>query len=267
MKWRLIKNSENTGLYNMSLDLALEDIMYQKKSLPVLRFYQWKPYCISLGKNQKIEGININKCKEDNVDVVFRPTGGRAVFHSEELTYSVIFYDDLIQGGLNKTYNNISLAFVSGLKKMRLNADFTSTNPDFRGLYKSGLSALCFSSSARFEVNINGKKLIGSAQRRKGNVVLQHGSILVGEYHKKLVDYLNVSNEKKSAMKEQLNEKTISIKEVLKEENNIINTLQEALIEGFKENFDAEFIESNLTYKESVELDRIMDNSKLNVHV
>ncbi len=154
-----------------------------------LRFYGWKPYCISLGYNQgrNQRPIDIAKCGQDGIDVVTRPTGGRAVLHAEELTYSVVMRTNK---PARAVYAEISEALLRGLKSIdagnpglqNLSGFASSTNP--------GRSNICFVSSVKNEINYLGRKLVGSAQRRFGDVILQHGSVLIGDYHKNIVKYI-----------------------------------------------------------------------------
>ena len=89
MKWEFLNTKSNTGEYNMSYDMNLAETTELGRA--VLRFYKWEPYCISLGANQDFSPINIKKVYDNNIDLVERPTGGRAILHSEELTYSVVY--------------------------------------------------------------------------------------------------------------------------------------------------------------------------------
>ena len=112
MIWKFLNSESNTGKYNMDLDIHLAHNL--EPDTAILRLYQWNPYCISLGANQLVEDLNLNKIESDKIDFVKRPTGGRAVFHSEELTYSVIFPIDQTTSAKN-VYNEINLALRKGL--------------------------------------------------------------------------------------------------------------------------------------------------------
>ncbi len=233
MKWRLLNTGFNSGAYNMKFDLDLVNSV--KPSEAFLRFYRWKPYCISLGHNQKIDDINPELAKADKIDIVKRPTGGRAILHAEELTYSVILPNE---SGLTneEIYNLISNALVKGL--IFYNPVFKlleqeNLQPDFKKEYGKPQSILCFSSTARHEIKFDGKKLIGSAQRRMLNGLLQHGSILVGDYHKNIVKYLNVPPENKKLIEKITSEKTTEISSILKKEIEY-EELTAAIARGFE---------------------------------
>ncbi len=210
MIWHYLDSGERTGEYNMLADEQLAADVGSGLRPPVLRFFRWKPYCISLGKHQKLSDINTEKAREDGIDVVYRPTGGRAILHAEELTYSVVFITEL-SGTVEETYRLISEALAEGIRAFGIPAMMNPVQPDFKALYRQPSSKLCFSSSARHEIQVHGKKLVGSAQRRIAGAVLQHGSILVGPFHRRLPDYLNVPEPARMLMREIMEEKTTEI--------------------------------------------------------
>lgn len=226
------------------MDYDLQLVSNAKSGEAVLRFYQWSPYCISLGANQNVNSINIDKAKLDKLDVVKRPTGGRAILHAEELTYSVIH--PLIKPVSPKNlYRDINLALKKGLSiynNIFSGIELESNQPHFPSFYKEEKSSLCFAVSAKSELNFGGKKLVGSAQRRMGEFILQHGSVLCGDYHKKIVDYLNVHEEEFAALKSELENTTTEIKSVTGENVNY-HGLIEALRKGFEEHFGIDFYE------------------------
>ena len=181
----------------MEYDVALTRKLQCDEILPTLRFYGWKPWAVSLGYNQSAGDINQRKCAEYGFDIVRSPTGGRAILNANGLTYSVVMPAD--GKGITEIYSLISQALVSGLKKICPNVSYETSQPNFQSLYKKQESIPCFSASARYEVQISGKKLVGSAQRRFSSpdhreIVLQHGSVLLGPEHKLLAEILNVEN-------------------------------------------------------------------------
>ncbi|MCX8010866.1 MAG: lipoate--protein ligase family protein [Ignavibacteria bacterium] len=217
MNWIFIDSGFLTGKENMDYDVHLTNECSDDVSF--LRLYRWKPYCISLGANQKIEDINSESARSDNIDIVKRPTGGRAILHAEELTYCIAMK---MNGHTNhEIYSLINKALLKGLKlySSKLNTlELEKNQINLSEFYKTHSSIPCFSSSAKYEIKFENKKLVGSAQRVFGDTILQHGSILCGDYHKNLVNYLNLPKEKLQDVKEDLNEKTISIGEIVGEE-------------------------------------------------
>lgn len=238
MKFDVILSGENNGKFNMDFDIELAKSF---PSNPILRLYRWKPYCISLGANQRLDEVNYSKAFSDNIDVVKRPTGGRAILHSEELTYSVVFPLELIYSA-REIYNEINVALREGLILFdtSLNElELEHNQVDFKNFYQEDKSAICFAVSAKSEINFRNKKLVGSAQRKIGKVVLQHGSILCGDFHLKIIDYLNVDDERKSQIKNEIAETTIDLRSILKQEINY-EYLSDCLIQGFKKHFNAD---------------------------
>ena len=240
MKWRFINSGANSGKDNMDFDIILA-----KNSGPqnaILRIYRWNPFCISLGANQSFDDIDLIKAKADNLDIVKRPTGGRAVLHSEELTYSVIYPIDSLSSVKN-IYSEINLALRKGLIEFDPELNHISlehNQPDFKQFYKSNTGAICFAVSAQSELNLDGKKIVGSAQRKIGNVILQHGSILCGEFHKKIVDYLNLDVTQKKVISDEISSTTIDLKTALNYEINY-SKLTNAILKGFEDHFEEKF--------------------------
>jgi lipoate-protein ligase A len=190
--WAFIDSGEQTGAANMALDESLARALAAGEGTPTLRLYRWKPWAISLGYNQSEAELDAARCAGDGVDIVRRPTGGRAILHAEELTYSVVMAAG--RRSVLQVYNEISTALVRGLALFGVDVALQKSQPDFAREYRSSSSIPCFASSARYEIEWRSRKLVGSAQRRfsgpGGDVVLQHGSILCGDAHIRLADYL-----------------------------------------------------------------------------
>ncbi|UCE07533.1 MAG: lipoate--protein ligase family protein, partial [bacterium] len=180
-----------SGDYNMFIDHWLARYFEKILDKPILRFYGWHPPCISLGYHQNASDINQDFCESKSIDVVRRPTGGRAILHAQELTYSVIYpYRNL---DISNFYRLIHIPFVLALQELGIHASFEPSQADFQKIYKTDRAFLCFATSAKYEVEIEGRKLIGSAQRVYEKAILQHGSVLLGPQHQKLVNFLNIS--------------------------------------------------------------------------
>ena len=239
MKWRVLDTRFNNGKTNMDVDVHLAESCSPYEG--VLRFYRWNPYCISLGANQKIEEIDLEKANQDNIDIVYRPTGGRAILHAEELTYSVI-YPITENTSFRNIYHEINLALIKGL--INYNSalaclEMENIQPNFPNVYKEQLAALCFAVPAKSEIKYAGKKLVGSAQKKMKHVLLQHGSILCGDFHLRIVDYLNVPKEKISLMRDELSNKTTDLFSILHENIDYFRLIN-SLTEGFQNHFNTE---------------------------
>ncbi|MCW8850455.1 MAG: hypothetical protein OQJ81_10795, partial [Melioribacteraceae bacterium] len=123
--------------------------------------------------------------------------------------------------------------------------ELENSNPNFAELLKELSGSLCFASTAKSEIKFNGKKLVGSAQRKLGATILQHGSILISTYHQNLVKYLNISDTEKTKLKTEITNKTTEISSIIDDEVNILD-LQENIISGFEKVFSANFLVSEL---------------------
>ena len=243
MKWRFIYSGFNTGKFNMDFDLELAKTVSANET--IVRFYRWEPYCISLGANQDISSLKISDAENDNIDIVKRPTGGRAILHAEEITYSVVTHINS-DTSAREIYHSINLALIEGLKLYDLNLSETeleTVQPNFQKFYKEDVSALCFAVPAKSELKFKGKKLAGSAQRKLGSSLLQHGSLLCGSYHKNIIKYLNLPEESIDNISKDLESNTIDLSEILST-NIDYDHLVSNLIDGFINHFkvdDCEF--------------------------
>jgi len=240
MIWRLIDDPASTGLHNMDYDIRLSQKC--KDNEIYFRLYQWNPYSISLGANQNFEDVDSAKTDRDKIDVVKRPTGGRAIFHSEEITYSVVFP---LSFGLSpkEIYKSISEALVTGLKiydDRLYNTMLEQLQPNFSKILKSDSGSICFASTAKNEVKFAGRKLIGSAQKKMKNIVLQHGSILCGTKHRELINYLKLSENDRNKLSEEISLKTVEIETILNEKVDY-KKLRKCLTLGFEKHFKIKF--------------------------
>lgn len=250
MKSFFIDTGADTGSHNMEFDLRLVELS-EPESI-YLRLYTWYPYCISLGANQPIDSLDLKRLIIDGFDYVKRPTGGRAVFHSEELTYSIVINSGSFTP--KAAYKKINEALLFGLSvyDSRLtDAGLENEEVNFKQHYSSGLSAACFSVPSRSEVKFDGRKLIGSAQRKTGDVILQHGSINTGNFHKRIVDYLILSNDEKKDLNRLLDDKTADVRSITGEEVDL-KKLSDAIVKGFRQEFKLGF-EKLIKLEESLE--------------
>lgn len=220
--FELILSGYSTGDYNMKFDFERTEACANGDSLPMFRLYGWNPWCVSLGFNQKETDVNSDACSVKGFDIVRRPTGGRAVLHANELTYSVVM--NLPEGKtVHDVYRDIHVILLNSFKCLAdgnsslEDLDFEKSQPDFREFYKqSGVSVACFASSARYEIALKGKKIVGSAQRLFGNTLLQHGSILLADGHEQLADVAVVQSEQaKDVLKKYIINHSATLEEAL----------------------------------------------------
>jgi lipoyl(octanoyl) transferase len=174
-KFRFLDTPPAPGAWNMAVDAALMESV-RAGAPPVLRVYRWDPPCLSLGRNQPARGFyDLDAIRVRGLGLVRRPTGGRAVLHHRELTYSVVLPDRML-GGPRASYAVINRALAHGLRRLGVPAELQA-----RGAARAAVPSLapCFREPAAGEVVLGGRKLVGSAQFREKGVVLQHGSLLL----------------------------------------------------------------------------------------
>jgi lipoate-protein ligase A len=161
----------------MARDRWLLDELVRGERPATLRFYSWSPPCISLGLGQREEILDMDAVREAGLDVVRRPTGGQALLHDRELTYSVVasLQDPAVGGTLMRSYHAISEALLAGLRGIGINGEGAACVPR----PASGLTPVCFASASAEEVLVGGRKLLASAQWRTRGAFLQHGSLLL----------------------------------------------------------------------------------------
>jgi lipoate-protein ligase A len=194
-----------TGFKNMARDVELLKNVSEGKSDEIFRLYAWQPWCVSLGAHQKSSDIDEEACFKNGFDIVKRPTGGRAVLHADEITYSAVV-KITPERTIHDIYRIIHEMLLKALNPLvNFQLEFQKSQTDFKSIYKnSESSAICFTSSARYEITFKNRKVVGSAQRVFGEYVLQHGSILLGAGHEQLADVLKIDNEKKVVLKEKI---------------------------------------------------------------
>jgi lipoate-protein ligase A len=177
--WELVIDGAIDGATNMAIDSALLDEVEHSSTIrTIVRFYGWQTPTVSLGRNQDVEkALDVGYCRANQIDIVHRPTGGRAVLHDDELTYAVISNDtntfgDTIYGN----YRRVSEALCLGYNRLGVPAVLA---PDTRkpALLTNDGQAPCFLSTSRYELMVGGRKIVGSAQRRVRRSFLQHGSM------------------------------------------------------------------------------------------
>ncbi|AOS83394.1 ligase [Chlorobaculum limnaeum] len=213
-----VDSGAGSGQYNMEFDMrlmrAFADGAFRRafgEGSCLWRFYRWSPPAVSLGRNQNPAEIDRERCRADGVDVVVRPTGGRAVFHADELTYSFFATTPLPNEVI---YQMVHETIARALSRVGVEAEFCRSQPDFRARYASPESVSCFTASARYELQVNGRKIVGSAQRRNGNVLLQHGSLPLSMRHRQLSRYLaGASRELVESVDADMERKTASLDE------------------------------------------------------
>lgn len=229
----------------MALDLALAGSVRNRTSEPVLRFYDWAQPTISLGYNQDAEQLDLEACRRAGVKVVRRPTGGRAVFHFNEFTYSVIALQDnpLLGGPVLNTYCTIAQALVLGLKQLGIKSELQRSQSVGASVKDS---PLCFAAAGRYEITASGKKMLGSAQRRIQGVILQQGSLLLAQ-DQNLAPFYRQPAEANAATAGELLGRKVGFEEAAG-----------CMLQGFKLAWAAEFFQGSITSNELQEAEKYL---------
>jgi lipoate-protein ligase A len=173
--WHLLLTPPARGAWNMAVDEAMLASIGRGDSLPTLRLYAWSPACLSLGVAQPYADVDFARLRTRGWDVVRRITGGRAILHTDELTYSVVGPTNhpILVGSVLESYNRIARALLTAVRALELPVEMKEGKADENG--KS--NPVCFEVPSTYEITVDEKKLIGSAQARRKDGVLQHGSL------------------------------------------------------------------------------------------
>ncbi|MEW5866591.1 MAG: biotin/lipoate A/B protein ligase family protein, partial [Bacillota bacterium] len=249
MQWRLLRTGYNTGAWNMAVDEAVMAHVARGASPPTFRLYGWSPPALSLGRLQSFEAnVAAGACARLGVDVVRRPTGGRAVLHDLEVTYSLIVGegDPALPAGLRESYRLATEGIMKGLKLLGVDCEISGREAaamgDIRetgategaGHYRAGQSGACFDSPSWYEVTSKGRKLVGSAQARLMGVFLQHGSVLIQLDAAKLCALLKFeSEEERASAISHLSAHATSISEILGRPVSFAE-VEEAIVSGMR---------------------------------
>ena len=211
--WRLLVHGEAPGALNMAIDEAMLVALAEGLSPPTLRFYGWAPPCLSLGRNQPLADADLPACRAAGIDVVRRPTGGRAILHTDELTYAVTLLssDPRAAGGVVESYRRLSEGLLAGLRRLGVEA------VQARGQRKpaSDLTAICFETPSDYEITAGGRKLIGSAQWRSRGRVLQHGTLPLDGDLTRVVSYLSMPDGERETQRSALGACALTLEEAV----------------------------------------------------
>jgi len=226
---RIIPFQTYSGIINMAVDTWFA--MHQSDREGILRFYGWKPYCISIGYHQDMKILDLEKVHRAASDIVRRPTGGRAIYHAEELTYSIILPKSVI--GHRELYLFIHRILANALRQLGYMVELKSVGAPMSMLRQMASDYACFTSSAYSEIQYMGRKVVGSAQKIYKKTNLQHGSVIIGKAHLNLADFLLAGSAERICIEKELREKTISLSEI-REGNILPQTIMQAIITQIK---------------------------------
>ncbi|MBC8413605.1 MAG: lipoate--protein ligase family protein [Nitrospira sp.] len=229
---RIITQGPEDAYANMAMDEAITEAVRQELSPPTLRIYQWTRPSLSIGYFQKNTDINLQYCREMKLPVVRRLTGGRAILHDRELTYSfsALNSHELFRGNLFETYKIISNALIRCLLSCGIDATISLE----KKRSQTHKNPACFKAVSFGEISVAGKKIIGSAQKRFENSFLQHGSMLLGFSPENLNTVLNYEGPESFETVTSLENLAPGV---------TITELCLSLKEAFQQEFEVQFIE------------------------
>lgn len=265
-EWRLlVDETPRSGAWNMALDEALMESVASGDSPPTLRFYAWDPPCLSLGKRQPLSGVDVGRCQRDGVSVVRRATGGWAILHTDELTYSITVRPDdpRADGAILDAYRKLSQGLVLGLS--HLGAPAVMSPVAMGGT--QNLSAACFEVPSAYEITVGQRKLIGSAQTRPAGRVLQHGSLPLYGDIARVTDYLWFDSEEARAdLRNHLSERATTLSESLGR-NVSFAEVAEAMAEGFATALSIDLLPGSVTPSERDAVERLLPSKSMELPV
>jgi lipoate-protein ligase A len=269
-KWRLIISPPAGGVWNMAVDEAILLHIHQFHTRPTLRLYAWSPPCLSLGYAQPANDIDFSRLATSGWHIVRRPTGGRAILHTDELTYSVIASADepRLSGSVLESYQRLSRALLASLKLLGVDATSEDkANTDGNQSGENGVNPpnpVCFEVPSHYEITAGGQKLVGSAQARKKEGILQHGSIPLYGDLTRIVQVLRFESEiERQKAANRLLHRATTLKNILGNKLSWDEVVS-AFVEGFKNSLNLEFVESSLTIEEIEQVDRLIKDKYAN---
>jgi len=242
--WRLLDTGALPASLNMAIDEALLQLHARGESPPTLRFYQWSPAAVSLGYFQRKHSIDLAACRRRGLDVVRRPTGGRAVLHLNDLTYSIIAgARDGVPFSLAAAYRLLCEGLLSGFRLLGFEAELGCEST------RSSQGDICFLRSAIGDIVFQGKKFLGNAQTWSGSSMLQHGSITLQPQSETWAMILAPGSISQEALCERLRARTTSLEEIVGRSVEP-DEVKRALREGMARALGTEFQEGELSADE-----------------
>lgn len=247
--WRLLITPPGRGTWNMAVDEAILESVGNGHSQPTLRLYAWSPACLSVGYAQSLQDIDQDRLAANGWEVVRRITGGRAILHVDELTYAVMvpYNEPRLAGSLLEGYQRISEALMQALSTLGLPVQ---AHPLGSPETKEEPKPVCFEVPSNYEITVDGKKIVGSAQARKRSGILQHGTLPLAGDLARIIQALSFpdSSARENAKKRLLARAT-SVEAVLGKAVSW-ETAASAFIQGFSQALQIDFRDSILTEAE-----------------
>lgn len=260
--WRLIQSGIQDSAWNMAVDEAILIAHSKGKVPPTIRFYGWNPPTLSIGYFQQVEReVNLDQVRKRGFGFVRRPTGGRAVLHDQELTYSLIVSEDYpeMPASVIQSYLVISQGLLEGFQRLGLSAEIISLeDEETKEAYASLGTSACFDAPSWYELTVEGRKVAGSAQMRQRGTILQHGSILLDLDADALFDVLRFSSDRvKERIKHGFAERAVAINQLSSKPIEFEEALH-AFTHGFSRGLGIQLISGELTpFEEELALELV----------
>jgi lipoate-protein ligase A len=241
----------------MAVDESILEHIYRGESIPTLRLYAWNPPCLSLGYAQPFSDVDMTRppVAQRGWEIVRRATGGRAILHTDELTYSVTAPADepLVAGTILESYNRLARALFAAVQDLSLSVEMKEHGKPT----SQNLNPVCFEVPSTYEITVGGKKLIGSAQARKKEGVLQHGSLPLAGDLARICDALIFKNEAARAVAAQrLLDRATTVESAL---GRVVDweTAAQAFVRAFEAQLGIKFERGDLSASESKRADEL----------
>ena len=255
--WRLITTPPARGAWNMAVDESILEHATRGDVLPTLRLFAWEPACLSLGHAQPFADVDTARLKSYGWEVVRRMTGGRAILHTEELTYSVTgpANEPRLVGSILESYNRLAQALLAAVHDLGLPVEMKEGKADSSGQ----ANPVCFEVPSTYEITVKGKKLIGSAQARRKEGVLQHGSLPLTGNLARIVQALVFTDEAaRERAGQRLLERATTVKSVLGHAVDWETAVQ-AFVRAFEAQLGLSFERGKLSESELVRAEELVN--------
>ena len=247
---RILRESDfRDGVSNMAVDMAVAEAVAEGSQLPTLRLYGWEPFCLSLGYGQRAREADLPALNRHGWALVRRPTGGKAILHGDELTYSLCLPLDheLASGDVIESYRRISAGLLLGLEQIGLSA---SAKHQGAGVRQSEAGPVCFDVPSHYEIVVDGRKLVGSAQMRRKGVILQHGTIPLCGDVARICDVLVFDSEdERERQRRSVRQRAVTLSQLLGRTPEW-SDVAAAIVEGFARVFDLALLPATLSQQE-----------------
>lgn len=233
----------------MAVDESVLEAVGQEQSLPCLRLYAWEPACLSLGYAQASSDVDREKLHDLGWDWVRRPTGGRAILHTDELTYSVMapLNEPRVAGSVLQSYQRLSKSLLAALHSVNIPA---IAHPTGIPGSNRGDGPVCFEVPSNYEIVVDGKKLVGSAQARRKDGVLQHGTLPLWGDLTRIIQVLRFNDEQSRIEASQRLLSHATTVELILGYKIEWTMVAQAFIHGFRSELELDFVPDELSPNE-----------------